>query len=95
MFIDPLREGVRKLLTEFDQNTIANMTAALEYICNKIPPDKDGHEIRKRIADAIMACGHAGRRRLKKGLVPLLRAPALRPIADAEFPSNKNHGRKS
>jgi hypothetical protein len=44
--------------------TIANMTAALEYVCNKIPADKDGHEIRKRIADAIMACGHAGRRTL-------------------------------
>jgi hypothetical protein len=57
-------EGVKKLLTEFDQNTIANMTAALEYVCNKIPADKDGHEVRKRIADAIMACGHAGRRTL-------------------------------
>jgi len=55
---------VKKLLTEFDQNTIANMTAALEYVCNKIPADKDGHEVRKRIADAIMACGHAGRRTL-------------------------------
>jgi hypothetical protein len=24
-----------------DQNTIAKMTAALEYVCKKIPPDKD------------------------------------------------------
>ena len=45
------------MLTEFDQNTIANMTAALEYVCKRIPTDKDGHEIRKRIADAMIACG--------------------------------------
>ena len=29
------------MLTEFDQNTIANMTAALEYVCKRIPADKD------------------------------------------------------
>jgi hypothetical protein len=52
------------LLTEFDQNTIANMTAALEYVCKKIPADKDSHEMRKRIADAMVSCGHAGRRTL-------------------------------
>ena len=52
------------MLTEFDQNTIANMTAALEYVCKRIPADKDGHEIRKRIADAMIARGHAGRRTL-------------------------------
>jgi len=49
------------VLTEFDQNTIANMTAALEYVCKRIPPDKDSYEVRKRIADAMVACGHAGR----------------------------------
>ena len=52
------------MLTEFDQNTIANMTAALEYVCKRIPPDEDCHEIRKRIADAMIACGRAGRRTL-------------------------------
>jgi hypothetical protein len=52
------------VLTEFDQNTIANMTAALEQVCKRIPPDKDGYEIRKRIADAMIACGNAGRRTL-------------------------------
>jgi hypothetical protein len=52
------------LLTEFDQNTIANMTAALEQVCKRIPPDRDGYEIRKRIADAMIACGNAGRRTL-------------------------------
>lgn len=29
------------MLTKMDQNTIAKMTAALEYVCKKIPPDKD------------------------------------------------------
>jgi len=52
------------LLTEFDQNTIANMTAALEYVCKKIPADKDGYEMRRRIADAIMVCGTDGKRTL-------------------------------
>ena len=52
------------MLTEFDQNTIANMTAALEQVCKRIPSDKDGYEIRKRIADAMIACGNAGRRTL-------------------------------
>jgi hypothetical protein len=52
------------VLTEFDQNTIANMTAALEQVCKRIQPDKDGYEIRKRIADAMIACGNAGRRTL-------------------------------
>ena len=52
------------MLIEFDQNTIANMTAALEYVCKRIPADKDGYEMRRRIADAILECGQAGRRTL-------------------------------
>jgi hypothetical protein len=28
-------------MTEFDQNTIANMTAALEYVCKQIPLEGD------------------------------------------------------
>jgi hypothetical protein len=51
-------------MLEFDQTTIANMTAALDTVCKKIPPDKDGHEIRKRIADAMVDCARAGRRTL-------------------------------
>ena len=50
------------MLIEFDQNTMANMTAALEYVCKKIPPDRDNHETRKRVADAIAACAKAGKR---------------------------------
>ena len=50
------------MLTEFDQSTLANMTAALDYVCKKIPADKDSHEVRKRIADAIIARANTGRR---------------------------------
>jgi hypothetical protein len=39
------------MLTEFDQTTIANMTAALDFVCKKIPADKDSNELRKRIGD--------------------------------------------
>jgi hypothetical protein len=52
------------MLIEFDQNTIANMTAALEYVCKRIPQERDSHELRKRIADAMVACGRDGRRSL-------------------------------
>ena len=50
------------MLTEFDQNTMANMTAALESVCRKIPANKDSHEIRKRIADAMVGCAKSGNR---------------------------------
>jgi len=53
------------MLIEFDQNTMANMTAALEHVCNQLPPDKDSHETRKKIADGIVACAKAGRRTLE------------------------------
>jgi hypothetical protein len=52
------------MLAELDQSTVANMTAAMEYVCRRIPPDKDSQELRKRVADAMVACGHAGRRTL-------------------------------
>ena len=45
---------------EFDQTTMANMTAALEQICNRLPPDSDTHENRKRIADAMSAYAQSG-----------------------------------
>ena len=47
------------MLTKMDQNTIAKMTAALEYVCKKIPPDKDSNELRKRIGDAIVECANS------------------------------------
>ena len=48
------------MLTKMDQNTIAKMTAALEYVCKKIPPDKDSNELRKRVGDAIVECANSG-----------------------------------
>jgi hypothetical protein len=50
------------VLTEFDQNTMANMTAALEYVCKQIPKDRDNHAIRKRIADAMVDSAKSGSR---------------------------------
>jgi hypothetical protein len=49
-------------MLEFDQNTLANMTAALEWVCKKIPPGQDTSEIRKQIADEMIACAQSGRR---------------------------------
>ena len=50
------------MLTEFDQNTIANMTAALDYVCKKIPADRDSTELRKRIADKLIQSAQSGKR---------------------------------
>ena len=50
------------MFTEFDQSTLAYMTAALEQVCRKIPPDKDSNELRKRIADAMVASARDYRR---------------------------------
>jgi hypothetical protein len=50
------------MLTELDQNTIANMTAALEYVCKRIPPQRDSHDLRKRVGDAMIACANSGTR---------------------------------
>jgi hypothetical protein len=47
-----------------DQSTVANMTAALEYVCKQIPPESDSHETRKAIADAMLAGAKAGARSL-------------------------------
>jgi hypothetical protein len=52
------------MLTEFDQTTIANMTAALDFVCKKIPSDKDSNELRKRIGDELVRCARMGRRSL-------------------------------
>jgi hypothetical protein len=54
------------MLVEFDQTTMADMTAALERVCDKLPPDQDTHENRKRIADAMIAYGRSGKRTLSE-----------------------------
>jgi urease gamma subunit len=54
------------MFNEFDQNTIAKMTAALEHVCKKLPADKDNPETRKLVANAIMDCARAGRRSIEE-----------------------------
>jgi hypothetical protein len=49
------------MFIEFDQTTIDNMTVALEYVCDKLPRNKDTHENRKRIADAMIASARSGK----------------------------------
>jgi hypothetical protein len=48
-------------ILNLDQATIANMTAALEYACRKLPADRDNQAIRKHIADEILAAAQKGR----------------------------------
>lgn len=50
------------MISEFDQNTIANMTAALDYVCKKIPPESDSSDLRKRIGDEITRTARSGKR---------------------------------
>ena len=47
-------------MLQFDQSTLASMTAALEYVCRKLPPDRDNQAIRKYIADEILAAALKG-----------------------------------
>lgn len=47
-------------LLKFDQSTLANMTAALEYVYRKLPPDRDNPRVRKYIADQIIAAANEG-----------------------------------
>jgi predicted Fe-Mo cluster-binding NifX family protein len=52
------------MLTEFDQTTIANIAAELDFVCKKNPADKDSNELRKRIGDELVCCARIGRRSL-------------------------------
>ena len=72
-------------MIDFDQTTMANMTAALDSVCKRIPKDKDSPETRKRIADAMVASAKSGRRTLAdfqsvgmKILEEITRPPASR-----------------
>ena len=52
------------MLLELDQSTLAYMTAALEDVCKRIPPEQDSDQLRKQIADAMVASAKAYRRSL-------------------------------
>ena len=73
------------MLTEFDQNTIANMTAALEYVCKKIPSDDDAKDVRKQIADAIIESANGGRRSLTD-----LQNAGVKALENIALPSKSN-----
>jgi hypothetical protein len=50
------------MLIDLDPTTLTYMTAALEGVCNKIPPEQDSNSLRKRIADEMIAVAKADRR---------------------------------
>ena len=56
--------GQQDMLTELDQITLANMTTAIDAVCDKLPADKDTHENRKRFADAMIDYERSGSRSL-------------------------------
>jgi hypothetical protein len=47
-------------ILKVNQTTPANITAALEYVCRKLPPDRDNPAIRKYIAEEIVAASNKG-----------------------------------
>jgi hypothetical protein len=51
-------------MLKFDQSTLANMTATLEYVCLKLPPSRDNQAIRKYIAEEIVAAANKGQNTL-------------------------------
>ena len=48
-------------ILNFDQTTLANMTAALEFVCRKLPLERDNPAIRKYIAGEIVALAQKGK----------------------------------
>jgi hypothetical protein len=51
-------------MLEFDNSTLANMTAALDDACKKLSGDLDTSENRKRVGDALITAANAGTRTL-------------------------------
>lgn len=47
-------------LLNFDQTTLANLTAALEYVCRKLPTNRDNPSVRKYIAGELVAAAKKG-----------------------------------
>jgi hypothetical protein len=45
---------------KFDARTLANMNAALDRVCERVPHGED-HVIRKRVAKQIIRCASSGR----------------------------------
>jgi hypothetical protein len=47
----------------FDRRTLANMEVALDRVCGRTPFGEQ-HQVRKRIAEAIVRCARSGKRTL-------------------------------
>jgi hypothetical protein len=53
-------------MLEFDNSTLANMTAALDHGCKLLSGDFDTADNRKRIGDAIIAAAKSHKRSLSQ-----------------------------
>lgn len=73
------------MLIEMHQNTLANMTAALEYVCMNIPEAFDTSETRRMIAEGIMACARNGH-----FLLPDLKEAGQQALNDIISPPKKS-----
>ena len=51
-------------MLEFDNSTLANMTAALDDACKKLSGNLNTSENRKRVGDALIGAANAGNRTL-------------------------------
>jgi hypothetical protein len=49
-----------KPILHFDQATLANMAAVLDYACRKLPQDRDTPAVRSHIADQIVEAANKG-----------------------------------
>jgi hypothetical protein len=58
------------------------MTAALDYVCKKIPAASDTNELRKRIADELIHSARLGKRTVMD-----LESAGLRVLKEATKPS--------
>jgi hypothetical protein len=72
-------------MLRFDPATISGMTAALDHVYRKIPPDVDSAANRKRIADAIMASAEDGKFSLFE-----LRNAGLQVLNDVLYPPRRS-----
>jgi hypothetical protein len=48
-------DEVQRMMLSCDRNHLSAMTVALETVCKRIPPDYDTDELRRSIADAMIA----------------------------------------
>jgi hypothetical protein len=72
-------------MLEFDNSTLANMTAALDDGCKMLSGDSDTVRNRKRIGDAIIAAARSYKRSL----------PQLTEVAQREAAAILGHQEKS